>query len=53
MSTTSGLTHFVLGTETDGNREVLNVADGKEYFVDFSTAAEYSSGTTRFPYLAD
>jgi hypothetical protein len=51
--TASGITHFVLGSEDDGNREVLNVEDGEEYFVDASTSAAYSSGTTRFPYLAD
>jgi hypothetical protein len=50
--TASGITHFVLGNEDDGNREVLNVADGEEYYVDFSTSAEYSSGTTEFPYSA-
>lgn len=52
-NTASGLTHFVLGREEDGNREVINVSDGEEYFVDYEyTAYDYSSGLTEFPYTA-
>jgi hypothetical protein len=50
MSTASGRTVFVLGSDVEGNREVLVVEDGDTYYVDADTASTYAAQDARFPY---
>jgi hypothetical protein len=52
-NTADGLTHFVLGKEDNGNRELHNIADGEEYYVDYEyTNYDYSDSETDFPYTS-
>ena len=50
MATADGREIYVLGSEPEGNREVVIVEDGETH--DFPAAAEYTyaSVRTRFPY---
>ena len=50
MSTTSGKTTFLIGRHVDGNRQVLVVADAKEYTIDADSIVEYSDASALFPY---
>ncbi len=50
MAEADGREIYVLGSETEGNREVNIMEDGESH--DFPAAAEYTyaSDQTRFPY---
>lgn len=50
MATADGREIYVIGSEPEGNREVVIMEDGQEH--DFPAGAEYTyaSVQTRFPY---
>lgn len=51
QNTASGRTVFVLGKQIHGNRQVMVYNSGEEYgLYDNSTAVDYTSAATRFPY---
>jgi hypothetical protein len=43
---------FVLGTEEEGNREVVHVPAGEDTDLPATSEFYYTSATARFPYLA-
>lgn len=47
--TTVGATAFVLGQETDGNRENRDFATGKSYDLDPADNTAYTLDATEFP----
>lgn len=49
--TSVGITTFVLGTETDGNRENRNFASGVAYSFDPTDSVAYTDDKTEFPVL--
>jgi hypothetical protein len=51
--TTSGITTFVLGQETDGNRENRDFKDAKSYDLDPTDSVAYgvSVASTEFPVI--
>ena len=51
--TTSGVTSFVLGRETDENREMITFKDGQAYDLDFEDVKAYSADETEFPVLSE
>lgn len=54
MGTAVGTTVFVLGSELDGNREVLTYENGQDYGdLPQSAVTAYTVQTTRFPYFVD
>ena len=54
MGTAVGTTVFVLGSEVDGNREVLTYEHGQDYGdLPIAAITAYTVQTTRFPYIVD
>ncbi len=50
MATSTSRTVFILGTETDGNREVKVVESGDTYDMDYAAISTYDDIDGRFPY---
>lgn len=49
--TTSGVTSFVMGRETDGNREMRTFKTAQAYDLDFADVKSYSTDDTEFPVI--
>lgn len=49
--TSDGVTTFVLGTETDGNRSNKDYKTAKSYDLDYTDVVTYSVDAAEFPVL--